>query len=40
MTKNKTKRQTILHKTQHRKLKIEQQEPYLQPGVNSGAPEG
>ena len=28
------------YKTIHRKLKIEQREPHLKPGVNSGAPEG
>ena len=28
------------YKTIHRKLKIEQREPQLKPGVNSGAPEG
>ena len=29
----------MVHKTIHRKLKIDQQEPYYTPGVNSGAPE-
>ena len=36
----KTNRQTIVHKTQHRKLKTEQQEPHQKLGVISGAPEG
>ena len=40
MSKQRTKnKQTMVHKTIHRKLKIEQQEPYYTPGVNSGAPE-
>ena len=33
------KGQTTIHKALHRKLKIEQHEPRLQLGVNSGAPE-
>jgi hypothetical protein len=36
----KEKGQTMNYKVPHKKLKIEQQEPYLNPGVNSGAPEG
>jgi hypothetical protein len=27
----------MIYKTLHRKLKIEQQEPYKNPGMNSGA---
>ena len=34
------KRPTMIHKTQHRKLKIEQHKPYQKPWVNSGALEG
>ena len=34
-----TKGQKIIYKTPHRKLKIEQREPYLKPRMNSGAPE-
>jgi hypothetical protein len=33
------KGQTTIHKALHRKLKIEQHEPRLQLGVNSGAPD-
>ena len=33
------KGQTTIHKALHRKLKIEQHEPHLQLGVNSGAPD-
>jgi hypothetical protein len=33
------KGRTMIYKTLHRKLKIEQHEPYKKPGVNSGAPE-
>ena len=29
----------MVHKTLHRKLNIEQHEPHLKPGVNSGTPE-
>jgi hypothetical protein len=35
-----TKGQTMMYKTLHRKLKIKQHEPYYNPVVNSGAPEG
>ena len=34
------KRQTMIYKTPHRKLKIEQHEPNLKPEMNSGAHEG
>ena len=34
-----TKVQTTIYKTLHRKLKIEQREPHKKPSVNSGAPE-
>ena len=41
MTERKrTKGQTTIYKTLDRKLQIEQHEPHLKPGVNSGAPEG
>ena len=41
MAKNKrTNRQTIVHITQHIKLKNKQQEPHPKLGVISGAPEG
>jgi len=41
MTKGKlTKGQTVIYKTLHRKLKIEQHEIYKEQGVNSGAPDG
>ena len=33
----KTKRQTKIYKTKHRKLKIEQHDPHKRTGVNSGA---
>ena len=33
-----TKGQTTIYKITTRKLKIEQQEPYLKPGVSVGAP--
>ena len=36
----KEKGQTTIHKTLHRKLKIEQHEPHLKPRVDTGAPEG
>jgi len=36
----KTKGQTAIYKTLHRKLKIEQHEPHKKLGMNSGAPEG
>ena len=36
----KTKGQTMIYKVAHRKLKIEQNEPYKEPGVNSGVSEG
>jgi hypothetical protein len=32
--------QTMIYKVAHRKLKIEQNEPYKEPGVNSGVSEG
>jgi hypothetical protein len=32
--------QTMMHKILHRKLKIEQHEPHLKPGVKFCAPEG
>ena len=35
-----TNRQTIVHTTQHRKLKNKQHEPHQKLGVISGAPEG
>jgi hypothetical protein len=34
------KEQTMIYKTQHRKIKIEHHEPHKKPGVNSGALEG
>jgi hypothetical protein len=34
-----TKEQTRIYKTLHRKWYIEQHEPYLKPGSHSGAPE-
>jgi len=37
---NRTKGQTMIEKTLHRKLKTEQHEPISKSGVNSGAPEG
>jgi len=41
MTKTKrTKGQTTIYKTLHRKLKIEQHEPHKKPGVNSAPHEG
>ena len=41
MTKAKrTKEQTMIYKTPHRKLKIEGHEPHQKPEVNSGASEG
>jgi hypothetical protein len=41
MTKRKgTKEQTIIYKTFHRRLKIEQHEPTKTPWVNLGDPEG
>ena len=36
----KTNRQTIVHMTQHRKLKNKQHEPHQKQGVMLGAPEG
>ena len=38
--KEKANRQTILHMTQHRKLKDKQHELHQKLGVISGAPEG
>ena len=35
-----TNRQTIVHKTQHRKFKNKQHEPHQKLGVISGAPGG
>jgi len=35
-----SKSPTMINKTQHRKLKIEQHEPYQKPWVNSRALEG
>jgi hypothetical protein len=32
-----TKGQTIIYKTLHRKLKVEQSEPHYKPRMNSGA---
>jgi hypothetical protein len=32
-------KQTMIYKTLHRKLKIEQQKPHYKPGINSSAPE-
>ena len=41
MAKNeKDKQTTIVHMTQHRKLKNKQHEPHQKLGVISGAPEG
>jgi hypothetical protein len=37
--RKKTKEQTMIYKTLHRKLKIQQHEA-IKTGVNSGAPEG
>jgi len=34
------KGQTMIYKTPHWKLKNEQHDSHLQPGVNSGAPKG
>ena len=38
--KKRTKGQTMIYKTLHRKLNIQQHEPYWKPGVSSGASEG
>ena len=38
--RKRTKGQTIIYKTLHRKLEIEQHEPHYKPRVNSGAPGG
>ena len=38
--RDKRTNQTIIYKTQHRKLQIEQHEPHLSPALKSGAPEG
>jgi len=38
--RKRAKGQTMIYKTLHIQLKIEQHEPDLKPGVNSGAPEG
>ena len=35
-----TKVQTMIHKTLHKKLKIEQHERHKKPRMNSGTPEG
>ena len=35
-----TIRSTMIYKTLHRKLKIEQHEPHRKPWVNGGAPQG
>ena len=40
MTENGKDRQTIVHTTQHRKLKNKQHEPYQKLGVISRAPSG
>jgi len=37
--RKRTKGQTIIYKTLHRKLKIEQHEPHETLGINSGGPE-
>ena len=37
--RKRTKRQTMIYKTQHRKLTIEQHEHHKQSGMNSGVPE-
>jgi uncharacterized protein YfaQ (DUF2300 family) len=37
--RKRTKGQTMIYKTLHRKLKIEQNEPHREQMVNSGAPE-
>ena len=38
--RKRTKKQTTIYKTSHRKLKIEQHEPHQNLQVNSGAPNG
>ena len=38
--RKRTKGQTMIYKTLHRKLKIEQREPYYNPEVNADDPEG
>jgi len=38
--RKRTKEQTMIYKTLHRKLQIDQDEPRKQSGVNAGAPEG
>ncbi len=38
--KEQKNRQTMIYKTVHRKLKIEQHESHLKPRGNAGAPEG
>jgi hypothetical protein len=38
--RKRTKEQITIYKTLHRKLRIEQHEAHLKPGMNSGAPEG
>ena len=40
LKRKKTNRQTIVHMTQHRKLKNEQHEPHQKLGMISGAREG
>ena len=40
MAKNEKDKQTIVHMTQHRKLKNKQHKPHQKLGVISGAPEG
>ena len=38
--RKRTKGQTMIYKTLHRKPTTEQHEPNYKPGLNSGAPEG
>ena len=38
--RDKRTNQTLIYKTQDRKLQIEQHEPHLSPALKSGAPEG
>ena len=38
--RKRTERQTMIYKTLHRRLKIEQHETHYTPRVNAGAPEG
>jgi hypothetical protein len=38
--RKRTKGQTMIYKTLHRKLQIDQDEPHKKSAVNAGAPEG